>query len=341
MYLFKRNGYYHLAYFNEAENRLKRVSTKTRIRSEALSFLSDFKRKLKEKPKIEFIILSKFRDEYMQHLTQTHSGKYLISVKLSFKMLIEFLGDVPLASLDNRVLEKFITMTYARTKAGAGLYYRTLKASFSKAVDWKYLNQNPLKKVKMPKLPKAIPLFLTLSDFTVIQSKTEREDLKDLFFFAFQTGMRLGEILNLRWNCIDFKERLITVANTETFTTKNKKERIIPMNDSLVEMLSRRKPKVISIGKSDYVFQETFGNKYDEGYVSKKFKEAVREAKLNDMIHFHTLRHSFASNLVQRGVSLYVVKELLGHESIQTTQIYSHLQKENLTEAIALLNTVG
>lgn len=115
MYLFKRNGYYHLAYFNEAVNRLKRVSTKTRVRFEALSFLSDFKRKLKEKPKVEFITFSKFRDEYIQHLTQTHSGKYLISVKLSFKMLIKFFGDVPLASLDNRILEKFITVTYGRT----------------------------------------------------------------------------------------------------------------------------------------------------------------------------------------------------------------------------------
>ena len=339
MYLFKRNGYYHLAYFNEAENRLKRVSTKTRGKGEALSFLSDFKRKLKEKPKVEFTTVPKFRDEYIQHLTQTHSGKYLISVKLSFKMLINFLGDVPLASLESRILEKFITITFGRTKAGAGLYYRTLKASFSKAVDWKYLNENPLKKIKMPKLPKAIPQFLTSSELEQILSKTENVDLKDLFFFAFQTGMRLGEILNLKWNCIDFKERLITVANTETFTTKNKKERIIPMNDSLIEMLSRRKPKIISIWKSDLVFQETFGNKYNEGYVSKKFKEAMREAKLNDNIHFHTLRHSFASNLVQRGVSLYVVKELLGHESIQTTQIYSHLQKENLSGAVALLNS--
>lgn len=341
MYLFKRNGYYQLAYFNEAENRFKRISTNTKLRYEALSFLSDFKRKLKEKPKVEFIILSHFRDEYILHLSKTHSKKYLISVKLSFKMLIEFLGDIPLASLDNRILDKFVTITFGRTKAGAGLYYRTLKASFSKAIDWKYLNENPLKQVKMPKIPKSIPQFISSSELEQILSKTEIEDLKDLCFFAFQTGMRLGEILNLRWNSVDFIEKLITVANTESFTTKNKKERIIPMNNGLIDMLNRRKPKIISFTNSDFVFQETFGNKYDEGYVSKKFKEAVRSAKLNDKIHFHTLRHSFASNLVQRGVSLYVVKELLGHESIQTTQIYSHLQKENLSEAIALMNAAN
>jgi len=63
----------------------------------------------------------------------------------------------------------------------------------------------------------------------------------------------------------------------------------------------------------------------------------LRKAKLNDDIHFHTLRHSFASILVHRGVSLYVVKELLGHEDIKTTQVYSHLTQVTLTKEVSLL----
>ena len=70
---------------------------------------------------------------------------------------------------------------------------------------------------------------------------------------------------------------------------------------------------------------------------SKHFKKAIRDAGLNDKIHFHTLRHSFASRLIQKGASVFVVKELLGHEDIKTTQIYSHLQTQNLVEAIKLL----
>lgn len=77
--------------------------------------------------------------------------------------------------------------------------------------------------------------------------------------------------------------------------------------------------------------------KLNEDFVSKQFKKAIRAAKLNDKIHFHSLRHSFASALVQRGISLYVVKELLGHGNIKTTQIYSHLQKDNLMDAVNLL----
>jgi len=79
------------------------------------------------------------------------------------------------------------------------------------------------------------------------------------------------------------------------------------------------------------------GIKLSVDFINKQFKKAVRAAKLNDKIHFHTLRHSFASMLVQRGVSLYVVKELLGHEDLSTTQIYSHLQNQNLMDAVNLL----
>ncbi len=72
-------------------------------------------------------------------------------------------------------------------------------------------------------------------------------------------------------------------------------------------------------------------------YVSKKFKKVVRAVGLYDEIHFHSLRHSFASMLVQLGVSLYVIKELLGHEDLSTAQIYSHLQRQNLMDAFNLL----
>jgi len=89
--------------------------------------------------------------------------------------------------------------------------------------------------------------------------------------------------------------------------------------------------------QNDFVFNRYEGVKLNESYISKRFKKSVRTAKLNDEIHFHSLRHSFASALVQRGVSLYAVKELLGHENIKTTQIYSHLQQHNLSIAVHLL----
>ena len=89
--------------------------------------------------------------------------------------------------------------------------------------------------------------------------------------------------------------------------------------------------------KENYIFLKSVGIKFNEDFISKQFKKIVRQAKLSDEIHFHTLRHSFASILIQRGVSLYVVKELLGHEDIKTTQVYSHLTQVSLSNAVNLL----
>ena len=140
----------------------------------------------------------------------------------------------------------------------------------------------------------------------------------------------------MRWDWIDFSQNQITVKCTELFLTKNKKERIVPMSTKVQSILSKRS-KLNFHNADDIVFYKTKGKMFYSEFVSKQFKRIVRKANLSEKIHFHTLRHSFASMLVQRGVSLYVVKELLGHEDIATTQIYSHLQKQNLRDAVNLL----
>lgn len=333
----KKSPYWQLIYF--VGKRRTTISTKTTQRNEAETFLENFKQDLLEpKPQqIKSISLSKFRDEYLSYIEGSKSKSYITSVKLSYKMLIQFAGDIKLNHLDLRTLDKFINITYARARRSSSLYYRTLKASFSKAVLWNYLTDNPLKKIKAPKIPKVYPSFITVEELHKILEQTKNDVLKDVFFTAFYTGMRLGELLNMKWNWIDLEKNVITVKCSSSFITKSKKERIIPINPSLKKILINQIPKVINIDKEDFVFRKFANVKLNENYVSKSFKQALRKADIEESIHFHSLRHSFASNLAQKGVSLYVVKELLGHEDLQTTQIYSHLQKENLSQAVNLL----
>ena len=110
------------------------------------------------------------------------------------------------------------------------------------------------------------------------------------------------------------------------------KERIIPIHPRIASIVIKPNSKT-----DDFIFNRKSDIKFNEDFVSKQFKKALRAAKLNDDIHFHTLRHSFASNLVQRGVNLYVIKELLGHKDIKTTQVYSHLTQSSLSNAVCLL----
>jgi site-specific recombinase XerD len=151
--------------------------------------------------------------------------------------------------------------------------------------------------------------------------------------------MRLDEIVNLKWKNIDLENRVITVGD-DNFTTKGRNQRFIPINEALTSILSQRerKRKIFTINHTDdnrdFVFCKVNGEKFTGNYFSRKFKKACIAAGLDSAIHFHSLRHSFASNLVQKGVPLYTIKELLGHSSISTTEIYSHLNMETLREAI-------
>lgn len=240
--------------------------------------------------------------------------------------------DMPLQMISTRIIDQFISSASASSKHSASLYYRTLKAAFNKAVVWNYIEENPFNKIKTPKVPKSFPVFISESELIEILNNTELQLMKDIFTTAFYTGMRLGELLNMKWNWIDFTQNIITIKNSSEFNSKNKRERIIPIHPKVQTILQNH----FQLGRfpNSLVFYRHEGIKLNEDFVSKQFKEAVRAAKLNDKIHFHSLRHSFASALVQRGISLYAVKELLGHGNIKTTQIYSHLQKDNLMEAV-------
>ena len=161
--------------------------------------------------------------------------------------------------------------------------------------------------------------------------------MREIFTVAFYTGMRQGEILNMKWKWVNFEKGMITVSNSDIYKTKSKKDRIIPMSKKVFWTMKNRVNYSRNTQPDDYVFYQRSSLKVNENYVSKMFKDKVRKAKIDERVHFHTLRHSFASMLVQKGVSLYVVKEILGHEDLSTTQIYSHLQQQNLVDAINLL----
>jgi site-specific recombinase XerD len=333
--LTKKSPFYQLVYYKDG--RRKSISTKTKSKTEAYRFFSKFQYQLYQPVKeIKSIRLFDFRNEYLSHVAQTKSKSYRNSIVLSFSQFSGSVGNILLNDISTRIVDQFISKVYSNSPYAARLYYATLKAAFSKAVQWNYLNENPFKKIKTPKLPKSFPVFISETELIKILNNTKTQLLKDIFTTAFYTGMRLNEILNMKWNWIDFKQNIITVKNSEEFKTKNKRERIIPIHNKVHSILKNHLP-LNKQSANELIFYRKKGIRLNGEFISKQFKKAVRSAELNENIHFHSLRHSFASALVQRGISLYAVKELLGHEDIKTTQIYSHLQKKNLMQAINLL----
>ncbi len=286
------------------------------------------------------VTLRVFTNEYSNMIKQNRSKAYSVSVNSSFKHLTEFFGcGKSIQSITLKEVEQFVLYLQRKVKKGFRVYYRTIKAAFNKAKDWGYAKENYFQKVKLPKKQQVNPVFLNSDQLLVICDHLKNETIKDIVVFAFYTGMRLDEIVNLRLKNVDLQNKVITVGD-DCFTTKGRNQRFIPISDeALTSILSQReRKKVFPINKT-YLFSKDDGKRFTGDYISKRFKLACKTAGVDNSIHFHSLRHSFASNLVQKGVPLYTIKELLGHSSISTTEIYSHLNMDTLRDAIKKLDS--
>ncbi|MCH7963783.1 MAG: tyrosine-type recombinase/integrase [Bacteroidetes bacterium] len=339
MFLFKRGKYYHLEYFDDIENRVKRVSAKSTKKAQAIKFLTDFQKRIQDNHKPHHILLSTYAKRYQDYLAANCSKKYLKTVSLSFRQLSQFTGDIALSKLTYHQLDQFMNITFKRTQHGAWTNYRALKSAFNKAVNWGYLTDNPFNRKKLPKIAESTPLFIDESEFKLIVTNTECRNLKDIFLTAMNSGLRLSELINLKWSSVNLRGRTLLVQNYDSFRTKNKKPSIIPLNNTLFQLLQNRLPKIIDIKLDDYLFSKYPGVPYSNEYVSKRFKRIVRKLGLNEKYHFHLLRVSFGSHLLQKGIPISTISKLLGHSSIYITEKhYISLSIENLTEAVLTLD---
>lgn len=331
-----KSPFYQLVY--ELNGKRTTVSTKTKSKSEAMKFMRNFKVEDRPVERIQRVTLQVFKNEYMAYCRENKSKHYVKgSIKTTFTMLEKALGNPLLNDISVRAVDKFISAKYKTAPYSAVLTYRVIKAAMNKAIQWGYLKENPLRNLKCPRVPRKLPLFISQEELNSIISNIEDSRIKRMCEFAFYTGMRLSEMTNLTWECVNLHNRIITIKNNGSFTTKNKTDRIVPICSKVQDILlfeTEWNKKY----HSTYVFNKVPKVKYNEDYVSKKFKSAVKNTTVNPDVHFHTIRHSFASMLVSKGVSLYVVKELLGHSDFATTQIYAHLQKDALQEAVKVLD---
>jgi len=282
------------------------------------------------------VTLKEFYDEYVSYAEFNLSKKSLISIKQSFKHLLSFFSPVrPLDTIKLIDVEKFVRKIQAGAPRGYRVYYRTLKAAFNRAKLWDYATVNEFEKIKLPKVQKVKEDYLSADDVKLIIDKVENDLIKNVILFAFNSGMRLAEIVFLRWNEVDLGKRVITVGSNQ-FVTKSKKVRFIPINDTVYQLLLRI--KATDKQSKKYVFGKTASMHFTTDYFSKKFKEAYRKTGINTDYCFHSLRHGFASRLAQLGVPIITISKLLGHSNISTTMIYSQVNLDDLRRAIDKLN---
>ncbi|SLM48082.1 putative Integrase [Nitrospira japonica] len=209
-----------------------------------------------------------------------------------------------------------------------------LKKAFNLACrEWEWTRDNPVCRVSMEREQNTRDRWLTEAEEGRLL-KTALPWLRELILFAAHTGMRRGEILALNWNGVDFVRRTVTV-----FRSKNGERRTIPINQTVQDILTKRyetRGDASQTGES-LVFGSEAQTCLDGSNLRRAFIAALKAAKIENL-HFHDLRHTFATRLVQAGVDLYKVQRLLGHKSPSMTQRYAHHFPESLRDGVEILD---
>ena len=200
-----------------------------------------------------------------------------------------------------------------------------LKKLCSFAVEEGLLINDPSAGIKLPKVPKHLPRFLSPDerDRLLAVAEAKGRDFHLLVACGVFLGLRKAELNALTWSNIDFEKKVAQVANTEEFTTKSGKPRAIPICEELIAILQRYRQLggFVLAPKKKYRTGARYRWEFRNG-----FRDMVEAAKLDiSIITPHALRHTFASTLAQRGVSLYKIAAWMGHDTAQVTAMYAHL----------------
>lgn len=335
MFLSKRpNGIYYIMYQNTNGKRYMK-STGTKYKSIAEKHLKIFEQQFLDRQlsKVIPITLLEFRWKYLIYSESIHTPKTNKGFKTSFKFFINHFGNIPLSEITSLKIEEYLQKRIHNSSLYAARRdYINLSSSFTKAVRDGYLQTNPFSKIKRIRIPERLPLFYSDQDIEKLITSINNNDLRDLILFDLNTGLRFGEVASLEWNQINFENKLLILSNRD-FITKSKKIRAVPLNQTAFGILEKRKEN----SSSNIIFTYR-GTKLNENTFSWTMKKQIKKAGININLNFHSLRHTFASRLVQKGVSIYIVSKLLGHADIKTTQIYAHLRAEDLQNSVRLLD---
>lgn len=203
----------------------------------------------------------------------------------------------------------------------------SIRTFFDYLVRDKKLDHNPCEKIESPKLKKALPKVLNIKEVDQLldlHPKTNKEYRnRAMLEMMYATGLRVSELVNLSINDINIKDNYVRVFG------KGKKERIIPIGDCttriMEEYINEYRDGLLKGYLTDKVFISSYGKGITRQGFFKILKQTAKNQGINKDFSPHTLRHSFATHLLEYGADLKSIGEMLGHENIKTTQIYTHL----------------
>ncbi len=268
-------------------------------------------------------------------------SKHSVDAYLSdLQKLTEYAGDVDkLLSLTSANLDEFLCQlrdcgiharSQARILSGVKSFYRFL------LID-DYLQNDPTELVDAPKLGRHLPEVLSVEEIDHIircidLSAKEGQRNKAMIETLYSCGLRVTELVTLKLSNCYFDEEYVLVEG------KGSKQRLVPISQKAIHeiqlWLTDRSVLDLKKGQEDFVFLNRRGSGLSRSMVFRIIQELAGLAGITKTISPHTFRHSFATHLLEGGANLRVIQQMLGHESIQTTEIYAHMDKTYLRDQI-------
>lgn len=242
-----------------------------------------------------------------------------------------------LGSVDHLLVLRFLNQlrTAGRANTSIARMVTTLRKCFAYLKKEGVVAHDPMQTIKPPKKAQHLPAVLTINEVDDLLAVPDVEKPlgirnKAMLELMYATGLRVSELVHLKLTDLH-----LDLAMLQTIG-KGDKERIIPMGEVAIDWLKTylrdSRPKLLKGQQSEAVFLNDHGRPISRQGVWLLIKNLVKAAGIQKDVSPHTLRHSFATHILENGADLRIVQELLGHSDISTTQIYTHISKKRLTE---------
>lgn len=238
-----------------------------------------------------------------------------------FSQLLYFLKDKPVDALDTETIKAYLLICAKKwrlTENQINSRFNAIKFYFEQVLH----REKIFLDIPRPKKASILPKVINAQDIKKMFAVTENLKHNTMLKLCYGMGLRVSEIVNLKITDIDGKNMQVLIERG-----KGKKDRYVNLPESILlqlrEYFKEYKPK-------QYLFEGQYGGKYSLRSAQQVFKDALNKAKINKRVGIHSLRHSYATHLLENGTDISYIQKLLGHNDIKTTLIYAHVSKRDI-----------
>lgn len=270
---------------------------------------------------------------------KNYSKFTIINYGKDLKLFLDFLNCEKISTLENvdyPIIRSYLSFLYEKdySKKTISRNISTLRSFFKYQKSQNMVSKNPMTFVENPKLDKRLPKVLYTKDLETLLNTPDcntplgQRNCVILEMF-YSTGIRVSELVNLKLSDIHFLDKRIKILG------KGSKERYVLYGSVLEKKLNlylQNGYQELNKNKSDFIFLNKNGNPLTTRGVETILDQVLKKSGLNYHISPHVLRHTFATDMLNNGADLKIVQELLGHENLATTQIYTHVSNERLRQ---------